>query len=124
MRRGALLDFILTNEEGLIEDVKVKGSLGCYDHDKVECMILRGGSQAKSKMRALDFRRTDCDLFRNLLRRVPWYKALEGRGVQESWIVFKNLLHSREVHPNMQEASQKCQDTCVLEQGAPGKTPT
>ncbi|KAK4827448.1 hypothetical protein QYF61_018169 [Mycteria americana] len=33
MRRGALLDLIFTNEEGLVEGVKVKGSLGCSDHE-------------------------------------------------------------------------------------------
>ena len=47
MRRGALLDLILTNKEGLVGDVKVKGSLGCSDHEMVEFRILRGGSRAK-----------------------------------------------------------------------------
>ncbi|PKU30494.1 rna-directed dna polymerase from mobile element jockey-like [Limosa lapponica baueri] len=42
MRRGALLDFMLTNKEGLAGDVKVKGSLGCSDHEMVEFRILRG----------------------------------------------------------------------------------
>ena len=32
MRRGALLDLIFTNEERLVESVKVEGSLGCSDH--------------------------------------------------------------------------------------------
>ena len=32
-KRGALLDFILTKKEGLVRDVKVKGSLGCSGHE-------------------------------------------------------------------------------------------
>jgi len=40
----------------------------------------------------LDFRRADFGLFGDLLGRVPWDKALEGRGVQESWLIFKNQL--------------------------------
>ncbi|GAB0202771.1 hypothetical protein GRJ2_002742700 [Grus japonensis] len=32
MRRGAMLDLVPTNKEGLVGDVKLKGSLGCSDH--------------------------------------------------------------------------------------------
>ncbi|GAB0179340.1 hypothetical protein GRJ2_000399300 [Grus japonensis] len=69
MRRGALRDFILTKKEGLIGDVKAEGNLGCSDHEIVEFRILRGGSQAKSKITSLDFRRDDFGLFRDLLER-------------------------------------------------------
>ncbi|KFW67405.1 hypothetical protein AS28_01846, partial [Pygoscelis adeliae] len=45
----------------------------------------------------LDFRRADFGLFRDLLGRVPWDKALEGRGAQESWVIFKDhLLQAQE----------------------------
>ncbi|PKU44633.1 rna-directed dna polymerase from mobile element hypothetical protein [Limosa lapponica baueri] len=33
MRRGALLDLMLTNKEGLVGDVEVRASLGCSDHE-------------------------------------------------------------------------------------------
>ncbi|GAB0204060.1 protein Hook 3-like [Grus japonensis] len=82
-RRGALMDPILTNKEGLVGNVKVKGSLGCSDHEMVEFRILRAGRRVKSKLTTLDFRRADFGLFRDLLGRVPWDKALEGREVQE-----------------------------------------
>ena len=36
-------------------------------------------------------------LSRDLLGRVPWDKALEGRGAQESWLIFKDhLLQAQE----------------------------
>jgi len=38
-RKGALLDLVLTNKEGLVEDVKVGGRLGCSDHEMVEFRI-------------------------------------------------------------------------------------
>ncbi|KFV09134.1 hypothetical protein N340_03481, partial [Tauraco erythrolophus] len=45
----------------------------------------------------LDFRRADFDLFRDLLGRVQWDEALEGRGAQESWLIFKgHLLQAQE----------------------------
>ncbi|GAB0203482.1 hypothetical protein GRJ2_002813800 [Grus japonensis] len=91
-RRGAMLDLILTNKEGLVGDVKLKGSLGCSDHAMVEFRILRAARKAHSKLTTLDFRRADFGLFRDLLGRIPWDKALEGRGAQDSWLVFKGQL--------------------------------
>ncbi|KAF1441782.1 hypothetical protein FQV07_0011647, partial [Pygoscelis papua] len=38
-RRGAVLDLVLTNKEGLVGNVKLKGSLGCSDHEMVEFKI-------------------------------------------------------------------------------------
>jgi len=32
-RRGSLLDLVLTNKERLAEAVKVRGTLGCSDHE-------------------------------------------------------------------------------------------
>ncbi|GAB0202677.1 hypothetical protein GRJ2_002733300 [Grus japonensis] len=96
-RRGAMLDLILTNKEGLVGDVKLKGSLGCSDHEMVEFKILRAARRVHSKLTTLDFRRADFGLFRDLLARIPWDKALEGRGAQDSWLVFKgHLLQAQE----------------------------
>ncbi|KFV12158.1 hypothetical protein N339_01881, partial [Pterocles gutturalis] len=45
----------------------------------------------------LVFKRADLNLFRDLLGRVSWDKALEGRGAQKSWSVFKaQLLRAQE----------------------------
>ncbi|GAB0206404.1 hypothetical protein GRJ2_003106000 [Grus japonensis] len=92
MRRGAMLDLVLTNKEGLVGDVKFKGSLGCSDHEMVEFKILRAARRAHSKLTTLDFSRADFGLLRDLLGRIPWDKALEGRGAQDSWLVFKGHL--------------------------------
>ncbi|GAB0197925.1 mitochondrial enolase superfamily member 1 [Grus japonensis] len=63
----------------------------------VEFKILRAAKRAHSKLTALDFRRADFGLFRDLLGKVPWDKALEGRGAQERWLVFKgHLLQAQE----------------------------
>ncbi|KFV18118.1 hypothetical protein N340_13754, partial [Tauraco erythrolophus] len=45
----------------------------------------------------LGFRRADIGLFRDLLGRAPRDEALEGRGAQESWLIFKDhLLQAQE----------------------------
>jgi len=96
-RKGALLDLALTNKEGLVEDVKVGGRLGCSDHEIVEFRILHGGSRAISRIKTLDFRRADFALFRKLLGGIPWARALKGRRVQECWSLCKHhFLYAQE----------------------------
>jgi len=91
-----LLDLVLTNRAGLVEDVKAGGSLGCSDHEMVEFRILRGGSRAISRITALDFKRANFGLFKDLLGGIPWIRALEGNRVQESRSLFKHyFLHAQ-----------------------------
>jgi len=88
--------------------VKVGGSLGCSDHDMVEFRILRGGSRAISKTTTSDFRRSNLGLFKGLLRGIPWIRDLEGRGVQESWSLFKHhFLHAQDWCISMSKKSSK-----------------
>ncbi|PKU33079.1 pecanex-like protein hypothetical protein [Limosa lapponica baueri] len=54
MRRGAMLDFDLTNKEGLVGNVKLKCSLGCSDHEMVELKILRVARRVRNKLTPLD----------------------------------------------------------------------
>ncbi|GAB0177051.1 mitochondrial enolase superfamily member 1 [Grus japonensis] len=92
-----MLDLVLINKEALVGNMKLKGSLGCSDHDIVEFKILRAAGRAHSKLTTLDLRRADFGLFRDLLGRIPWDKTLEGRGAQDSWLVFKDhLLQAQE----------------------------
>jgi len=80
-----------------VGNVKLKGSLGCSEHEKTEFKFLRAVSSAHSKFTTLDFKRAYSDLFRNLLGRVPWDKALEGRGAHEGWLIFRDhLLQAQE----------------------------
>ncbi|GAB0176630.1 nucleoside diphosphate kinase 6 [Grus japonensis] len=51
-----MLDLVLTNKEGLVGDVKLKGSLGCSDHEMVEFKILRAARRVHSKLTTLAFR--------------------------------------------------------------------
>jgi len=96
-RKGTLLDLVLTNKEGLVEAVKVGGRLSCSDHGMVEFRILHGGSRAISRIKTLDLRKANFGVFRELLGRIPWARAFEGRKVQECWSLFKcHFLHAQE----------------------------
>lgn len=37
----------------------------------------------------MDFQRTDFELFRTLVGRVPWDSVLKGKGIQEGWLLLK-----------------------------------
>ena len=65
-----MLDLVLTNKEGLVGSVKLKGSLGCSDHGMVGFKIFRAVRRVQSKLSTLDFRRADFGLFRDLLGRM------------------------------------------------------
>jgi len=62
VRKGAMLDLVLTNKEGLVGNVRLKGSLGCSDHEMVEFKILRAARRVHSKLTSLNFRRADWPL--------------------------------------------------------------
>ena len=52
-RRGVMLDLVLTNDEGLVGSVKLKGNLGCSDHEMVEFKIVRAVRRVHSKLAGL-----------------------------------------------------------------------
>jgi len=59
--------------------------------------MLRAVRRVQSKLTALNFRTADFGIFRDLLGRVPWDKALEGREAQESWLILQDhLLQAQE----------------------------
>jgi len=58
-------DLLVTNTSELINDIKTGGSLGCSDHTLVEFIVLSDKSWAKSKVRTLNFRKPDFQLFEN-----------------------------------------------------------
>jgi len=85
------------SKEGLVEYVKAGGSLSCSDHEMVEFRILGGGSTTMSRIKTLDFKRANFDLFKDLLGGILWVRALEVRGVQESWSLFKHhFVHAQD----------------------------
>lgn len=73
-----------TRKEELVDDVKVGSSFDCIDHEVVE--LLRGLHKAKTRITALDLRRIDCGLLRDLLGK---YTVLEQNGIQESSPIFR-----------------------------------
>ncbi|XP_074986240.1 uncharacterized protein LOC142072657 [Caretta caretta] len=91
-RGGAFLDLLLTNRVELVGEAKVDRNLGGSDHELVEFRILTQGRKVSSTIRTLDFRKADFDSLRERMARIPWGTNLKGKGVQESWLYFKESL--------------------------------
>ncbi|KFQ71317.1 hypothetical protein N335_05210, partial [Phaethon lepturus] len=53
----------------------------------------RDMGQAKSKVRTLNFREANIQLFRELVNRTPWETALRDKGAEQSWQIFKDAFH-------------------------------
>ena len=90
-RKGALLDLVFVNREGLMGEVVIGGCLGHSDHEVVEFQII-GDDRRKtaSKTSTLDMGRADFGLLKELVSKVPWESAFEGTGVHECWSLFKS----------------------------------
>ena len=84
---------MVTNASELIGNIKIAGRLGCSDHALVEFTVLRDMGQAKSKVRTLNFRQEDFQLFKELVKRTPWETALRDKGAEQSWQIFKDAFH-------------------------------
>ncbi|XP_017679179.1 PREDICTED: palmitoyltransferase ZDHHC21 isoform X2 [Lepidothrix coronata] len=108
MRRGVLLNVALTNQEGLVEDVKVGGSLAfSLPPEMVELRILREGSKAVSRTRTLSFQRAIFNLFKDLFRGVPQDRALEKKGLKKAGQYSAALPpNSRQMYTYEQEIKQ------------------
>lgn len=62
-----MLDFLLANKKEPVVDMRVKGTLGCRDHQMLPLRILRGVRISNSKIATLNFRKLDFRLLRDLL---------------------------------------------------------
>lgn len=72
--------------------MKVRVNHENSDDEMLDFIILKGRVKVKSRITTLDFRRADFCLFRELLGRIPLTYGLGGRGLWESWSLFKDHL--------------------------------
>lgn len=79
--RVVLVDIVLVNRGGLFGDVKAEASFSSRDLEMVEFRTLCGGSTVKSRMTTLDFK--------GLTLAFSRVRTLQGRGLQEIWLMFK-----------------------------------
>ncbi|PKU43228.1 rna-directed dna polymerase from mobile element jockey-like [Limosa lapponica baueri] len=105
-RRGPMLDPVLTNMEELVGNVKLKGSLGCSDHEMVDqgSKILRVARRVHSRLATLGFSRADFGLLRICLA-----KFLEGcQGQQERF--YRYINDKKKIRGNVSSLQKEMRD--------------
>jgi len=63
------LDLLLIIVSELIGDIRIGGFLGCSDHAMVEFVLWRDMRQVKSKIKKLNFRKANFQLFSELVKK-------------------------------------------------------
>lgn len=63
---------MVTNVNELMGNIKARGSLGCRDHVLVEFAVLRDMTQVRSKVRPLDARKANFQLFKGSFGSCHW----------------------------------------------------
>ena len=101
-RGEVLLDLLLTNAEEIIKGFKIGGSLGCSNHALVQFVTSRKTGLAQSEVRTLNFGRANLRLFKELLDKITWEAVLREKGVEKSWLLFKDtFLSAQELSPSL-----------------------
>lgn len=72
--------------------MKVRGSLGCSDHEMTEIPILREEKKANKRVTTLAYRTADFGLLKDLLGRIPHEVLVERGADQESWLILRDHL--------------------------------
>lgn len=90
-RGDTVLHLMGTSGSELILNIGVGGSLGCSDHTLLEFAVLRGVGQVRNKVRPLNFRKADFQLFKETASEIHWETSLRDKGVDQSWQIFKEV---------------------------------
>lgn len=90
-RGDKILDLTGSNVSELVLNIKIGGSLGCSA--LVESAVLRDMGQVRNKVRPLNFRKADFQLFKEIASEIHWETSLREKGVEHSWQIFKEVFH-------------------------------
>lgn len=83
--------------------------------DRALFVISRNLGLAKSRVRALNFRRVKFMLFKELLDEIPWKAVLRDKGIEQCWKLFV-FLRAKDPYPPVHEVKQRRQETVIAEQ--------
>ena len=75
-------------------------------------MILRDMGQVKGRVRTLNFRRANFQLFKELMDGTPWEAVLRDKGAEQSWQLFKDIFleHKSSQFPPVRNQARKAGD--------------
>ena len=93
-REQAILDLVLCNETGIINDLSVRDPLRRSDHSMVEFKIQMEREKVKSSTNVLCLNKGDYNGMREELAKVDWKHKLYGGSIEEQWRTFKTIFYT------------------------------
>ena len=91
-REQAILDWVLSNEEGLVSNLVVRGPLGKSDHNMVEFFIKMESDIVNSETKVLNLKKGNFEGMRHELAKIDWQMILKGLMVDMQWQAFKDRM--------------------------------
>ena len=91
-RDERILDLVISNEPGMVEELEVIDPLASSDHNMITWIVSRGCEYGEvSSGDRLDYGRADFEGMRKELRETDWRKLLSG-DMNDDWITFRDRL--------------------------------
>ena len=81
-----MLALVLRKREELLGPVMLQGSPGCGEHEMVELEMVRAVRRMPENVSALELTGVDLSVFKDLVGRMPWDRAVESRVGQDLWL--------------------------------------
>ena len=91
-REQAILDWVLSNEEGLVSSLIVRAPLGKSGHNMVEFFIRMESDIVNSETRVLYLKKGNFEGMRRELAKIDWQSILKGLTVDTQWKTFKDCM--------------------------------
>eukprot|EP00061_Rhincodon_typus_P010178 g34263.t1 len=88
-REQAILDWVLSNEKGIIANLAVRDPLGMSDHNMIEFFIKMENEVVDSETRVLNLNKGNYEYMRCELAFIDWGDLLKGMTVDRQWNTFK-----------------------------------
>ena len=92
-RGEAILDLVLSTEQGMVENLSVDEHLGNSDHSIVKWDLISSVDIETNVKPVLDYRKGNYEGMRTFLRNTDWINKFKNNSVNENWEMFKNTLH-------------------------------
>ena len=89
------LDLIITKNDDIIEDIAVEAPLGKSDHALISAKIACNFTQVPIKKTRYEYDKADFEKLNEMLPSAEeWETLLEGKSINEMWIIFKDKLNA------------------------------
>ena len=105
---GNILDLILTDKEGLVNNVTMMGRIGMSDHELISFRVQVENKNVKDNRTNRNYKRAKYDKMKTELHYANWDEILGGKCVNEMWGQIKNRIHEQmDKHVPIKKAAKK-----------------